>query len=302
MNKFKTEKIGRLENTFYFWSGAIILVLNKFRHEIKGYLNARTFPSSQIDQVIKYDISVFSSWLSQLKSYSGSDNIAEKTVLELGPGSDIGISLCFLARNAKKYFALDKFKLIDQAPDELYEKLIDTISINKDQNNNLKSEYNLFKKNKSERIKYIHDSNFSLNKFADKKIDLIVSQAAFEHFTNPAQVIEEMGVISQKGTTAVVQIDMMTHTRWITGQDPLNIYRYSDWFYKLTSFSGSPNRWRPDDYVLEFKKAGFKNIKIVPIQTLSDSYFSSLKPHLSKKFSNKPQMNILDCYLLATKE
>lgn len=287
----------------YYWAGAMILVLNKIRHEVKGYITPRTFSTLELDKVIEYDLGVVKSWLTELKNYSQKDSVADLNILELGPGADLGVGLNFLSLGASQYFALDKFKLIDQGSDELYEKLIAKLTTDDDKKKSLKKEIELFKNDQSEKIHYLQDDNFSLKHFLDKKIDLIVSQAAFEHFANPAQVIKEIGEISKPGTKVVVQIDMMTHSRWIKEVDPLNIYRYSDFFYQLTKFLGSPNRWRPDDYVAGFEKAGFGHIAIVPMSTLSPDYISDITPHLYQKFrKEKKQMAILDCYLLAIKE
>ena len=303
MEYSRIAKNSQVNHWFYHLAGAAILILNKIRHTAKGYLTPRVFSTSDVDAVIAYDRSVIAGWIKQLKEYSKNSNIANLNILELGPGSDLGVGFIFIANEANDYFALDKFKLITQATNELYQQLILKIATNETQKKYLEKELQLFKDNQSGKIHYIQDNNFSLQHFADKKINLIVSQAAFEHFTNPAQVIKEIGQISQSGTRLVIQIDMMTHSRWIKDADPLNIYRYSKTFYGLTKFSGSPNRWRVDDYVKEFKKAGFGNIQIIPISTLPNDYITNLSPHLNKQFRKKEkQMEILDCYLLATKE
>jgi SAM-dependent methyltransferase len=303
MDYSKFSKKHLIHHWYYYLAGAGILALNKIRHELRGYLTSRPFSALELDKVINYDLEVVTSWLTELKNYDHSDAVANLNILELGPGSDLGVALNFLSLGANEYFALDKFPLIDQAPNALYQKLIDKISKNETQKKYLQQEVALFAKNQSGKIHYVQDQNFSLKHFLDKKIDLVVSQAAFEHFDNPAQVIKEIGQISQSGTKVVAQIDMMTHSRWIKNVDPLNIYRYGDFYYQHTKFAGSPNRWRPDEYVAEFKKAGFKNIKIVPMSTLPLDYISDITSHLYQKFRPKEkQMEILDCYLLATKE
>ncbi|MFA6423818.1 MAG: methyltransferase domain-containing protein [Candidatus Magasanikbacteria bacterium] len=303
MDYTKISKKNWLTHCYYHCAGTGILVLNKIRHEVKGYLTPRTFSTLDLEKVIDYDIKVVNDWLEQLKKYCQNNDITNLNILELGPGADLGVGLNFLARGANRYFALDKFKLIDQASSELYDKFINTIATDEKQKNYLEKEIGLFKNNQTGKIQYIADKKFSLQHFLDKKIDLIVSQAAFEHFVDPAQVIKEIGQISKSGTKVVIQIDMMTHSRWIKDVDPQNIYRYSNIFYQLTKFLGSPNRWRPNDYVTEFNKAGFGKIKIVPITVLQDDYIDNLTPHLNKQFRKKEkQMEILDCYLLATKE
>jgi hypothetical protein len=303
MDYYKFSKKSSFIHHYLHLTGAIILIINKIRHEIRGYLTPRPFSANQIDKVIDYDLQVVSNWRYELKKYCANDNLLGLNILELGPGSDIGVGLSFLALGAKEYFALDKFKLINQTPQKLYTKLIDKIGKDEKQKRLLNEEIQLFKNNQSGRIHYYHDKNFSLKHFLNKNIDLIVSQAAFEHFTNPALIIKELGKISQIGTKVVAQIDMTTHSRWIKEVDPLNIYRYSDWFYQLTKFSGSPNRWRLDEYVREFKKAGFGNIHIVSSHTLPIEYTEDITPYLNKKFqSPEKQMGVLDGYLLATKE
>ena len=62
----------------------------------------------------------------------------------------------------------------------------------------------------------------------------------------------------------VAEVDLMTHSRWIREKDPLNIYRYPQWLYRLFYFRGQPNRVRPSRYREAFQRLGW-NVNITPV-------------------------------------
>ncbi len=118
-----------LDSNFVCWlSGGVILILNKIKHTVQGYTSPRTFQISEIEKSVKYDFSVVALWDFFLKKYCGDDfSIQNKTILELGPGADLGVGLILLSLGAKKYNSLDINNLIETVPDELYEELFKTI-------------------------------------------------------------------------------------------------------------------------------------------------------------------------------
>jgi len=98
-----------LDSNFFCWfSGGIILALNKVKHTIQGYTTPRTFSINDIARSITYDYSVVALWNHFLKEYCGSEySIQNKAILELGPGADLGVGLILLSIGAKKYNSLD---------------------------------------------------------------------------------------------------------------------------------------------------------------------------------------------------
>ena len=294
-------------NIFCWLSGGAILALNKVKHTIQGYTSPRTFPISEIKRSVEYDFSVVALWNFFLNEYRGAEfSVKDKNILELGPGADLGVGLILLSLGAKKYNSLDINNLVNTVPDELYKELFNTI---KTQPNiertieELSHQLELTKKNNNDSLNYICDPQFDISRFEDDGIDLVLSNAAFEHFDDIEKTFSQLSTIVRPGGTLLAEIDLSTHTRWIRDKDPLNIYRYSSFYYEMMKFSGSPNRIRPNQYAGYLEKNGWTNIKIIPYRTLDQNYIDHIKPSLPKCFqSPETSMEALSVILCATRK
>jgi len=297
-----------IRNQFYFLAGLLFLALAKTKSLIQGYSSPKVFAISETTECIKYDINVVEEWLSRLRKYHSSTercNLDGKRVLELGPGSDLGVGLYLLSKNVEEYNAVDINNLVQTVPDAFYEELFTYLA---EHNNNvdkqfLRKELDRTKVGRNGKLNYVCRNDFDISSaLGDRKIDLVFSQAAFEHFDDIEKSIESLSHVVTKGATAIILIDLKTHSRWIRDKDPLNIYRYQEWLYNLFNFSGIPNRVRPYQYKKAFEKHGFGNIIIEPNELLSSSSVNSVKGHLNDKFkSQSSQMSYLSAWLYATK-
>lgn len=248
-----------------------------------GYRTPRTFSSKDIDRVIDYDFKVVHEWLNYLSKYTR-ESVKNKVIFELGPGPDLGIGLILLAMGAKKYIALDVHPLLEQTPTIFYSKLLDKIKVEfPDADiNNLRDELSKCLSGKGERLRHVVDSSFSLLNIQEK-VDIVFSQAAFEHFDDVPRVIEELGAVLNSGGCLIALIDLKTHTRWIRDKDPLNIYRYSDWYWNAFKFKGSPNRLRSFEYVELIRKNGYSDVIIEPMKAIDEEKVKRIKPALSRR-------------------
>jgi len=286
--------------------GLAILFLNKIRHEIQGYKTPKPFHSTEFLRAIEYDIYVVTKWLEVLNEYVNDKNyVKDKQILELGPGEDLGIGLYLLYQGIKKYNALDVFNLIKQTPVNFYSELFTYLKNNFKANDKsiayLEEQYELFFENELGNLNYICDKSFDISRF--KNIDIVFSQAAFEHFDNIETMISQLSAVVKPGGVLVAQVDLTTHTRWIKSFDPLNIYRFSDFIYNIFKFKGSPNRVRPYQYKEVLEKHGWEKIKVIPGNRLTKEYLSKVTKSLNKKFQTpNSQMDLLSVYLCATKK
>jgi len=302
-----TEVKPPLDSNFSCWlSGVIILALNKIKHSIQGYTSPRTFPINEIARAVEYDYSVVALWKYFLNDYRGeSYSIENKTILELGPGADLGVGLILLSIGANKYNSLDINNLVETVPDELYEHLFEVMGQQdniKRQADDLARQLELTKSNTNEELNYVCDPTFNIGRFKDEDIDLVLSNAAFEHFDDIQTTLSQLSDILKPGGTLLAEIDLSTHTRWIRDKDPLNIYRYSPFYYNMMKFSGTPNRIRPNQYAEYLDKNGWTNIKLIPYRTLEMSYVEHVQPNLDKSFrSAKSTMKTLSFILCATR-
>ena len=294
-----------IKNTPYHFTGLLFIMLNYIRHKLTGYNTPRTFSIEQIDQAINYDFKVAETWLQYLDHYTDQqDFFKDKVILELGPGADLGISLILLAMGVKKYIEFDVNQLDRSTPAEFYEKLLNILK-NKYPNIDipyLKEQLDGCRSGPGDRIKYIVDKNFTMSQVEDK-VDIVFSQAAFEHFTDVEKTFRELSNLVKEGGTLVAEIDLKTHTRWIKDRDPLNIYRYNEFFWELFNFKGSPNRVRTFKYKELLEKNGWVDIEIAPLTILEEKYLEKIMPSLSKNFKEMPssEMKMLSIILMAKK-
>jgi hypothetical protein len=294
-------KPAKIANSWFYVVGLFFLCLNKIRHYILGYTTPRSFSFIDIPKAVAYDQEVVAKWEQYLRDYTGSQFTWEqKNVLELGPGADLGVGLILLGKGADKYNALDVHNLIKTTPAEFYDQLLATLP--QASNKFFKLQLDLTLKGNNDKLNYLWQPDFDLSILKPENINLVVSQAAFEHFADVKKTISSLSQIVKPGTVLIAEIDLKTHTRWIRDNDPLNIYRYSENIYNFLKFVGSPNRLRPYQYEQLFKDNGWTNIQIRPEVILDQNYTIQVQPSLNKKFiDSKNQMEALSIIICATK-
>jgi len=320
--------------TNFFWKivGGLLLPLNALRHGLFGYTRARDLPAGQIAKAIAYDWGVVERWR---KALGNGVDLRGKTILELGPGPDLGVGLVLLALGAKSYTAVDRHPLAATTPKQFYDELIATIrskipdtdekqlgqEIEKlmagfktpfrhsgltriGRNGNLsdsgQARMTDSEKNSSN-LQYICRDDFSFADIPNRSIDVIVSNAAFEHFDDIADVIKRVSMVAKPGARFVADIDLQTHSRIVRAHDPLNIYRFRNGWYALGKFVGAPNRVRPQAYQKALESNGWIDIVIEPLAKLDEQKTHNALPFLAPQFrSPAQQMHYLDIMITAT--
>lgn len=276
-------------NGAYFLLGSLALLANKLRYTLRGYRDPRPFASSEYQRAIAYDLGVVDAWMARLEAYLGQPyDLRGKTVLELGPGADLGVGLYFLAQGVARYCAADVNLLAAKVPQEFYERLVADLiergTITADRADALLAEPESTRVGQPDRLDYRCLDDFDLRVFGRDSVDLFVSQAAFEHFEHFQDTARQMAEVARPGALLVTEIDLNTHTRWLRDNDPHSIYRIPEWMYQLCHFPGIPNRMRPQEYVQALEQAGWHDIVVTPITTVSDGYLRQVQPHLASPF------------------
>jgi SAM-dependent methyltransferase len=264
----------RPRDTFYFTAGLGFLALAKGKHTLQGYTSPKPFDVSEIDRCITYDRRVVDEWLQALARYSGhADMLSGKNVLELGPGSDLGVGMLLLAGGASNYNACDVNNLMARAPRRLYDTLLDELqSTNPHKAQLIRAELDKQQSARQSKLNYVVRPDFDLAaSFGAGSIELVFSQAAFEHFDDINSVVAQLTRVCRPGAMIVAEIDLKTHSRWIRDRDPNNIYRYSDGIYNLFRFRGIPNRVRPHQYEAAFARHGWQNIQVNALATTASA-------------------------------
>ncbi|HAO93203.1 MAG: hypothetical protein A2X99_02650 [Deltaproteobacteria bacterium GWB2_55_19] len=293
----------KVRNLFHHLAGLGFLALIKAKGALYGYRTPRTFGVEDFKRAVDYDANVVERWLDHLRSYTGKNDISGKTVLELGPGADLGVGLILLSKGADKYNSLDVNNLVESVPDALYEELFARLEKTGHKNTDeLRRQLTLTRSGKNDRLNYIVTHDFDVTVFGKGAVDLVFSQAAFEHFSDMERTVTQLSGVVKKGALLVAEIDLKTHTRWIRDADPLNIYRFNEFIYNRFSCPGSPNRLRPVDYRRIFERNGWVNVRTIPVIKLDEEYVSKVGPSLSKRFRGaESEIQHLSVILSATK-
>lgn len=291
-----------LRNIFFYIAGIGFLALAKAKNILQGYSSPKPFDISETARCIEYDIQVVEQWIEHLKKYTNNTySLAEKSVLELGPGSDLGTGIYLLAKGCSQYNACDVNDFMKSTPDSFYEQLFRKLKDTdvKTDMDCLKEQLIKAKKGEFSRLNYVVRDDFDiLSAFGESTVDLIFSQAAFEHFDDIQSTVSLLSKVCKSGAVMIVEIDLKTHSRWIRDKDPNNIYRYPQWVYSTFHFCGIPNRVRPFHYKDAFENSGWTDIKITPLRQLKNQ--NSCYSGMSKIFSDKKnQMEYLSIMLCA---
>lgn len=296
----------RLTNGFYFTLGIFFLILSKIRFLTSGY-SPKNFSINEFQRCADYDTNTVDWWLEKLQEYAGGKReelLKNKRVLELGPGSDLGVGLYILGHSAAEYHAVDIYNLVESVPAGFYDVFFDNLARKGDFDiPALKQELHQTTIGQARKLHYHCREDFDIEKaLGSRKMDLVFSNASFEHFNNISETIRAVSRVSKPGTQLVALVDLKTHSRWIRQKDPNNIYRYPQWLYNLLRFRSTPNRVRPYQYKAAFERYGWKDIRIEAECTLEGEKYRATRNHLAKPYrGDKNQMDYLDIWIYATK-
>lgn len=293
-----------LKNTFFYAAGIGFLALAKAKNILKGYSSPKPFDISETTRCIEYDIQVVEQWINHLKKYTNSTySLAGKNVLELGPGSDLGIGIYLLSKGCSQYNACDVNDLMKSTPDSFYDKLflkLKDMDVETDVNC-LNEQLNKAKNGMFSHLNYVVRDDFDIvSAFGESAVDLVLSQAAFEHFDDIESTASLLSKVCKPGAILIAEIDLKTHSRWIRDKDPNNIYRYPQWVYNTFRFRGIPNRVRPFQYKEALETSGWTDVRIEPLRQVNN--LGGCYSGMSKRYSDKKnQMEYLSIMLCARK-
>ncbi|MGH8138271.1 MAG: class I SAM-dependent methyltransferase [Steroidobacteraceae bacterium] len=255
-----------LRDAWFFTAGIAFLAMAKVKHTLSGYATPKPFDMSDTDRCIAYDEHVIEDWLQEMHSYRPEGAaLSGRNVLELGPGSDLGIGLLLLAKGAKQYNACDVNDLAKSTPPSFYDKLFTRLQALDAGTHTafLREQLDKLRAGQPSLLNYVVQHDFDLPAAVGAgTIDLVFSQAAFEHFDDVEAVVAQLSAVCRPGAVLIAEIDLKTHSRWIRDQDPNNIYRYPDFIYDAFWFRGIPNRVRPHEYQRAFERHGWTGIRI----------------------------------------
>jgi ubiquinone/menaquinone biosynthesis C-methylase UbiE len=206
-----------------------------------------------------------------------------KKVLEIGPGSNLGVLFLSALGGASKATGVD-FYSHNMGPEHdfimsMYMQLLKEPGVpiirENPWNANLLSDKlaSIITKDttgkfnfKKERLEFIFPCTAEQLPVEDNSIDLVYTSAAFEHFLNPEEVVKELSRITSKGGLNCHAIDMRDHRDF---SKPLEFLKFSEAQWqeincKAPGYSHT-NRMRHNQIISLFNSAGFRLLGVKPL-------------------------------------
>ncbi|MEU8266463.1 methyltransferase domain-containing protein [Sphaerisporangium sp. NPDC049002] len=248
-----------------WWSAGLGMGLaNAVRHRLRGYRTPRPFGADEVGRGVAYVTGVVERW-----ARDGDLDFTGRRVLELGPGPDLGTGAIMLARGAESYTAADLFPLASDTAPAFYEALGACLG----------------RPVERDRLDYRVTAFPGMPGVAGP-FDLVVSNAALEHFDDVPATFARLAELVAPGGVMCHHIDGMTHMRGIRSRDPLNMLRYPAPLYRAMSFPGVPNRLRARDFLDAAAATGW-NARVVPGLVAPTAYVESARPGLARPYRTR---------------
>jgi len=282
--------------------GAAALVANRARRSIWRYPRPRSFSRRDVYRAAAYDLMVVDGWERALANYVGNmAGLADRCVVEIGPGPDLGAGVVALWRGARRYVALDSRALAGRTKPRFYQALLERLNDSEpspEKTRAVQEELALLSAGRPRRLEYLTGQSPRI--LAGRQIDLVVSQAVLEHVVDLESLLADLALAVRDGAIFVAEVDFQTHTRRLRELDPLNIYRYGERFYGACRFEGAPTRRRPDQYVEALQHSGWTDVRMFERAVLADDYVARVLPRLAEPFRRREaRMDVLTGVLCA---
>ncbi len=215
--------------------------------------NGATHFGKSVEESIEYIFQVFNDYL--IYGNLSDKNLEEKTILEIGPGDNLGVALLFIAKGAKKVYTIDKYfsERIQSDEVKIYkairERLKDDERIRFD--NAITLEEKDFKLNK-DKIESIYGKSLEeiKSKSLNNYFDMIVSRAVLQVVNHLDRLFRKMNDCLKIGGIMLHKVDLRdygTFTKYKNHE--LGNLMFSDFIYtQMTNHSSIPNRKRINEY------------------------------------------------------
>jgi hypothetical protein len=214
------------------------LIQNNILSKRVNYSGGGEIDSYQPNEMARYCKNVYQAYLAHGLAHGL--ELKGKTVLEVGPGRSLGVSLLFVLGGAKQVYAVDRFNCLSSS-DESVLRL-------------LEPEYERYLK----QVEHIILPIEHLAKREIGEVDLIVSNAVLEHVSDLEQTIKTFHSILSPIGMMIHKIDFRAHNRFLK-RGPLYFLKYPDTLWKMMGNNvGAPNRMRPSDYKNILQRSGFE--------------------------------------------
>jgi len=235
----------------------LLTSLKYFQVQVRYFLGIRqhrsgsTHYSQPLETSVRYIESVFADYLE--RTGLAASELAGKDILEVGPGDNLGVALCFIAKGARSVACIDAFDprrderknariyrlLIERLPAEERQRVADAVSFGEDAVRldpaRVACHYGCPVEKAGERL-------------GSARFDLIVSRAVLEHVRDVGDAWDQMVALLRPQGAMCHKIDFRNHGLFERFH-PLFFLTVGDALWRLISFPDpSLNRERLPTY------------------------------------------------------
>lgn len=262
-----------------------------------------------------YPLTVFHRHVTALEPLRG--GLVGADLLEIGPGSNLGVALLALLAGVNSAACLDIAPIVsggwsaraqESALPELYPALVKTAATYPD--TYLVAPALLERARRDPAglacellgsVRCIAPMDIARNNLPDASLDVICSHICFEHFADPAGAIAQIARLLRPGGVTSHQIDLRDHRDF---NRPLAFLAHSDTLWRLMT-SHQPNavrnRWRASEYRAAFERHG---LEVVYLETTHSIIVTEeMRRRFARRFrAMDPQdLGALNLFLVARK-
>lgn len=222
-----------------------------------------------------------------------------KTVIELGPGDNLGVGLLALAHGATRHVAFDRYGILrqDAWARALYTQLLERlpkVARASLEERRIIDESGLPRL--GDQLAYTVDFGGAERLLGSSAADLIISRAVLEHVHDLGQVLVQCGHALRRGGSMIHKADLRDHGFRVS--HPLDFLRPSPSLYRwMTSARGVHNRARRSDYLALLAQNGFELVRMREEHDLSPAIAEEIRPRLAHAFRSRP-VSDLTCTVL----
>ena len=228
-----------------------------------------------------------------LQRYCGSQDFARgKNVLEVGPGSHLGLSLCFLARGATSAVAIDRFRNLLPSPQlqDIHRAVTDLWPKGmQDGVRELLNQPREAFERRGGRLCYFQVPVEDAARHIVQRFEIAFSYGVLGLVTDLEATMRGLYALLAPGGVMVHRVHHGTHGVIVAGHaGMLHQYTYGprvwNWMY---SSRGGPNRLPANAYKDACQRSGFVDVEIHPDQRLTEQEVEQNRPLLHPDFRRR---------------
>lgn len=216
-----------------------------------------------------------------------SSALADRVVLEYGPGDIPGVALLMYAHGARRVYCADRFPLLSMSRFnvEVVEVLLSRLdgATRARAAGAFSRPGDLASGLDNAAITYLvrKDGLSGLS----EEVDLVVSRAVLEHVSDLEGTFLDMSGALRPGGVGVHQVDLRSHG--LHRRSPLDFLTWPERLWSMMyGHKGFPNRWRVNRYREAIARAGLDTLRMSVTATAGVHDIQEVRPRLAAPFRN----------------